>query len=196
MPAAALLISVALLASQAEAQTPEDPRPPYTLAGVRRAAGLGDKPAEDPAPDESRPARPLTRPAARQQIDIAAWSPAPTVRLPQSDRLVSASLAPTGPAWHHEFLGMTQRDYGASPYDMMGNAERVQALATSMAFGLAIDGISRLVQHALKSYREGKVNRIRREIDAETAIVEQLYKESQAAKKDGPAQAPLRKAPR
>jgi hypothetical protein len=179
---AALLIPVALIASQAEAQPPPDPRPPYTLAGVRRAATTGEKPVQDQAADDSQPSRPITRSAARQQIDVTTWSPEPTLRLPQSDRFVTASLAPAGSFWHQEFLAMNQREYGTSPFDMMGNAERAQAVATSMAFGLAIDGISRLVQQVLKSYHEGKVNKIRREIDAETAIVEQRYKAAQAAK--------------
>jgi hypothetical protein len=174
---AVLLLALGLVATQSEAQTTApDQKPPYSLAGVRRAATAGEKPAQDAAADEPQPARPLTRSAARQQVDITTWSPEPTVSLPQIDRLVTASLAPAGPAWHQEFLGMTQRDYGASPFDMMGNAERVQALSTSTAFAVAIEGVSRLVQHLRTSYREGKVTRVRREIDEETALVEQSYK--------------------
>jgi hypothetical protein len=191
MVVALLLLSLALVATRSEAQsTAPDQKPPYSLAGVRRAAADAETPGPDAAADEPQPARPLTRSAARQKIDVATWSPEPTLRLPQSDRLVTTSLAPAGTAWHQDFLAMTQRDYGASPFDMMGNAERAQAVATSAAFAVAIEGVSRLVQHFRTSYREGKVARVRREIDEETVLVEQRYQAYLAEQKKSGADAP------
>jgi hypothetical protein len=52
------------------------------------------------------------------------------------------------------------------------------------------------VQHVRKSYREGKVNRIRREIDRETALAEELYRARQAAEAEAAAAPTVRKAPR
>ena len=122
--------------------------------------------------------------------------PTSTVKLPHDDRFVTTSLAPMGSAWHQQFLGMTQAEYGSSPFDMMGNAERVQAVASSVAFGAAIDGLGRLIQYARKSHRQGKVQKIRREIDEETAVVERLYKEKKADEAAAASGAPVRKAPR
>ena len=202
MPIIVALIALLGVAAPcaAQPQTPPDQRPPFTLDGVRRAAAAAEKPAEDtaePEPEDvSRRPKPLTRSAARQQFDIRSWMPTSTVKLPHDDRFVTTSLAPMGSAWHQQFLGMTQAEYGSSPFDMMGNAERVQAVASSMAFGAAIDGLGRLIQYARKSHRQGQVQKVRREIDEETAIVERLYQESQATMKDGSAQPALRKAPR
>ena len=188
----------AAVPSAAQPPQPAGQAPPFTLDGVRRAAAAAEKPPEAPAEtepqDAPRPSRPLSRAAAKQQFDIQSWMPGSSVRLPHDDRLVTTSLAPAGSAWHQEFLAMTQLEYGASPFDMMGNAERVQAVATSMAFAAAIDGLGRLVHHVRKSYREGKIQKIRREIDEETAIVERLYKEKKAA--EAAEGTPVRKTPR
>lgn len=70
--------------------------------------------------------------------------------------------------------------YAADPFELMGNRERVEAVASSLAFGVAIDGLARLVQRLRSSYRQQKVNKVRQEIDEETKIVEAAYKAKQA----------------
>jgi hypothetical protein len=206
MRIAVALISLLAIAAPTAGQPPAPPdqKPPFTLEGVRRAASVAGSPAEQPVEgedlDATRPPKPVTRSAAQQQFDIQTWMPGPTIKVPRDDRFVTTSLAPMGSAWHQEFLGMTVPAYYGSPFDAMGNAERAQAVATSAAFAvasnLAIDGVGQLVKHLRKAYREAKVNKIRREIDEETAIVERLYKQKKAAESEAAAGVPVRKAPR
>jgi len=184
---ATVLLSLALVATPTEAQTATQPdqKPPYTLDGVRRAGRPAEKPAGTDSADPVEPAKPVTRSAAQQKIDIATWSPEPTIRLPQSEQLVTTSLAPVGPAWHQQFIAMTVPAYYGSPFDAMGNAERAQAVATSVAFAAAFEGATRLVKAAVRGYRNRKLDSLRREIDEETAIVERRHRDYLAEKNRG-----------
>jgi hypothetical protein len=176
--------------------TPADQAPPFTLDGVRRAATLADQPSPDrPPPDPAQPAKPITKSAARQQIDVATWAPEPTFRPPHDDRTFTTSLAPNGPAWHQEFLAMTTPEL-YSPFAYMGNAERLEAVASSMAFAYVVNGLTRLVQALVHEQKSHKVEKVRREIDEETKLVEQRHKawltEQQQAT---PSSQPIRKRP-
>jgi hypothetical protein len=177
----AALISLVVVAAPAEPQPPPDQPPAYTLSGVRRAAA-GAGPQADEATPAAVPSKPLARSAAGQQLAVGTRVPKPAVTQGADDRFVTTSLAPMGSGWHQEFLDMTAPPYGSSPYDAMSNVQRVQGVASSMAFALAIDGIVRLVDHLRTSYHDRKVTKVRREIDAETAEVERIYKARQAGR--------------
>jgi hypothetical protein len=194
MIAIALIVSLASVDPQAEPQPKQEP-PPYTVEGVRRAAASADRPAGDAAADEQEPPRRLVRPGPRQQIDIAAWAPAPTPQLPRSDRLFTTSLAPTGPAWHQEFLGITRPSL-YDPFGYMTNGERVEAVASNVAFGMAVDGVARLVKAIVRDQRRRSRERLRRDIDVEIALVEHRYKAYLASKQDGPVEDSVKKTPR
>jgi hypothetical protein len=174
------LAALALLAAQSAAQTPPpDAPPPYTLAGVRRAAAAADRPPPggDPATEGAeQPTRPLWRSANQQKIAVATWAPEVTYRPPLDDRPVTPSLAPVGNYWHQEFLSTTTPDEVRAPFGMMGGAD-VAAISSSVAFAFAFDQAVRLVQHLRKAHRQGKVDKLRRQIDEETALVEKLYRE-------------------
>jgi hypothetical protein len=193
MIAFALLVSLAAGDPQAEPQPRQEP-PPYTLEGVRRAAAAAERPPDDSQDDSSEPARRLARPRSPQRIDVSAWAPEPTIQLPHSDRLFTTSLAPAGPAWHQEFLAMT-RPALYDPFGYMTNGERVEAVASNLAFAVAVEGITRLVKAVVHDQRRRGVDRLRREIDEEMAVVEQRYKDYLASKQDGPAEGPAKKAP-
>jgi hypothetical protein len=177
-------------------KTPADQAPPFTLDGVRRAAVLADQPSPDqPPPDPAQPAKPITKSAARQQIDVATWAPAVTFRAPHDDRTFTTSLAPNGPAWHQEFLAMTTPEL-YSPFAYMGNAERLEAVASSMAFAYVVNGLTRLVQALVHEQKNHKVEKVRREIDEETKLVDQRHKDWLADQQQAnPASQPIKKRP-
>jgi hypothetical protein len=194
----AALISLAVMATPAEPQTPPpDQVPAYTLSGVRRAAARTEPKPEEAEPSSTAvPSKPLTGSAERQRLTVETRTPQPASMPIPDDRFVTSSLAPMGSGWHQEFLDMTAPVYGSSPFDNMGNRERVTAVATSTAFGLAIDGVGRLVKHLRKAYREQKVNKVRREIDAETAEVERLYRAGLAGQTQAVTPSAVRKTAR
>ncbi len=179
MVVTAALVSLALAAGTAEAQpAPVDQAPPYTLSGVREAAreaaARAAAPAEQAPPSTPPPTGPLARSAKQQPLKVETWSPSPPITLPSDDRLVTPSLAPHGPAWHQQFIAMTEPVYASSQYELLNNNERAVAVASSMGFALAVDGVSRLVQHLRGSYHDRQVRKIRREIDAETEALERV----------------------
>jgi hypothetical protein len=203
MIAAVPLIALVLAASPLQAQgaaAPQPPSaapaPPFTLDGVRRAAVLADQPSSDqPPPDPAQPAKPISKSAARQQIDVATWAPEPTFRPPHDDRALTTSLAPNGPAWHQEFLAMTTPEL-YSPFAYMGNAERLEAVASGMAFAYVVNGLTRLVQALVHEQKSHKVEKVRREIDEETKLVEQRYKAWLAEQQQAnPSGQPIKKMP-
>jgi len=158
-------------------QAPANQQPPYTLDGVRRATSMSGQADtnEEPDADTPPPSRKLARPSTQQKIEIATWAPEPAPWVPRADDdLITGSLALAGPAWHQEFLGLTTPDL-YSPFGNMGNAERLVAVASGTAFALGVEGVTRLVQAISREHSRRKVLGLRREIDAETALVEQRH---------------------
>jgi hypothetical protein len=187
MVVAAALVSLTVLATAPDAQQASaDQAPPFTLSGVRHATAAVEPPIVqgEAVPPVPLPSRPLAR-SAQQQLNVETLSPPRPVTLPPGDRFVTPSLAPAGPAWHQEFRAMTVPAYAASEFELMGNSERAVAAASSVVFGLAVDGVSRLVQQWRSNHQHRKVEKLRRQIDDETAAVERLHGASQATREAG-----------
>ena len=187
------LISLAVLAAPAEPQSaPPDQPPAYTLSGVRRASVPAPAPSTEPVPSAPLPSKPLTH-SAGQRLNVESPPRGTPVPLPHDDRFVTASLGPLGPGWHQEFIGMTMPQEGSTPFGLMTtNGDRAVGMATSMAFALAIQEAVGLVGKLVGSYHEWKVSKLRKEIDAERLVMEQLY---QASQNSGPDASPIKKRP-
>jgi hypothetical protein len=156
--------------------------PPYSVAGVRRAAGGGTYPSIDSTSTEPRGS------GLRLAVESQTVDTDPCARVITSCRPTWTLLA--APTWHDEFMTMTGPSLGSPLNSMAGNKDRLMAVASSAGFALAFQGVARLVQKIAVGARQNRVNKVRREIEAELAELEQL---NQAARRGDPA---VKKSPR
>jgi len=187
MVLAAALISIAALAPQAPAQAapqaasqakPQvEPQPaspdgskPYSIEGVRRAAAAGDRPSVDTAPVAP------DRRGYRVAIDSRAVNPDPC-------SLVVTACQPAwrggaNPTWHDQFIAMTGPPNYMVPYSGMSNSQTLQAVASSFAINLALQGLYSLVSgqisKASHARKQRKIEKARAEILGELAELERL----------------------
>jgi hypothetical protein len=178
MVLAAALISLAVLVPPAEPQSaapppppqstaPDDTSKPYTVEGVRRASGAKTQPPIDTSVVERDPR------GYRMAIATTS-SPCGFV----SNHCGSPWAALAYPTWHDQFVAMAGPQNYMVPYTGMSNGERVQAVASSIGFGLAIQAIASLIhdQVVKSSYNRKlkKVEKIRGEIRGELEELERL----------------------
>jgi hypothetical protein len=183
MVLAAVLISIAVLVPLAEPQSAASQQPPspqsaapdtssspYSVDGVRRAYGLGTQPSIDIATVER------DRRGYRMAIEssTATWSPCVFV----SNYCWSPWPAPEYPTWHDQMLAMAGPQNYSMPYTPMSNAERLQAVASNIGFGLVIQAIASAVHDQIvkSSYdrKLKKVNKTRDEIQGELDELERV----------------------
>lgn len=152
-----------------------DQSPPYTLSGVRQAdaaAQAAVQAGEVRTPESPTPPASLRRPADSadgQELNLGGWVPPREVTLPGDDRVVTPSLAQSGPVWHRAFRAMTVPAEASSPFGLMPTRERAAAVASSVGVGLVIEGLIRLVDSMRTDYDERKLAALRRQIDEEAA---------------------------
>jgi hypothetical protein len=178
MVLAAALISLAVLVPPAEPQSaapppppqsaaPDDTSKPYTVEGVRRASGAKTQPPIDTSAVER------DRRGYRMAIATTS-SPCGFV----SNYCGSPWAAPSYPTWHDQFVAMAGPQSYLVPYTGMNNVQTLQAVASSIGFGLAIQAIASLVhdQVVKSSYnrKQKKVEKVRAEIRAELVELERL----------------------
>ena len=179
MVLAAALISLAALGPTAEPQSgpPDDPKP-YTVEGVRRASAA----AAGPQPHIDTVAVERGRQGYRMALESRSVTPDPCGFVVTGCR--PNWELPPNPTWHDEFLAMAGPQGYAIPYSAMNNSQRLQAVATNLAFGLAIQAITTAIQQQVvkssRSRQQRKVEAVRTEIQAELAELERL---NAAAKK-------------
>jgi hypothetical protein len=189
MVLAAALISLAVLgpadgrhSAPAEAQSavpqspppqstaPDAPSKPYTAEGVRRAIGAKTEPGVDTTAVERDPR------GYRMAVATSAATSSPCGFVPNS--CGSPWAAPAYPTWHDQMLAMAGPDIEALPSSQMTNAQLLQATASSIGFGLAIQAIVSAIhdQVVKSSYdrKQKKVNRIRDEIHGELDELERV----------------------
>ena len=180
MVLAVALISLVALSTQPEPQAARsDDSLPYTLSGVRRTSNVNARPSAESATIVQ------IRPGQRLAVE-SQFLPCTGCDLMVTSGPSWASTAP--PTWHDQFLAMTYPDQATPFNSMAGNRDRAMAVATSVGFALAFQGITKLVQKIAGNVRQNKVDKVRSEIDAELAVLEQL---NRAARKADPG--PVRK---
>jgi hypothetical protein len=178
MVLAAALISLAVLVPPAEPQSaapppppqstaPDDTSKPYTVEGVRRAAGAKTQPPIDTSAVERDPR------GYRMAIATTS-SPCSFV----SNSCGSPWAAPSYPTWHDQFVAMTGPQNYMVPYSAMSNGETLQAVASSFAINLAFQAVFSLIHHQVvkSSYnrKQKKVEIVRSEIRGELEELERL----------------------
>jgi hypothetical protein len=189
---AAALISVAVAEPQAPVPAPplaasstttaSDSRP-YTIQGVRAAAAgrpVIDYNVHDRDGQGSRVA--ITGCSAGSNWPsqvVSAWREG-----------WSGGATPT---WHEQFLAMVGPQGYGGPYHGSTNGERLLTVSSSVAIGLALAGITSLVDHAIASpihrkmvkykadRKQKKIDRIRAEIRAELDELERVNAAARAA---------------
>jgi hypothetical protein len=171
------LISLVVALQPAEPQSATSASsPPYSISGVRRAAAA----RAHPSVDVDSTALDLPRRSTRgltlesRTVDVS-----PCAQLVNSCQPTWAELG--APTWHSQFLGMTGPTMGSPFNSMAGNKDRLTAVASSVAFALAFQGVFRLVQRISGNAHQKKANGIRRDIEAEVHALEQLNRPSSQA---------------
>jgi hypothetical protein len=174
---AAALISLATLPTSAERQPAQsDASRPYTLSGVRRASNVDAQPAADSVHVSQR------GPGFRLAVETK------TAACSTCDLVVTSGpswATPTPPTWHDQFLGMSYPVQATPSNSMAGNRDRVTAVATSIGFALAFQGVARLVQKIAGNVHQERQRKTRSEIDAELAALERLNRASRQADPGG-----------
>jgi hypothetical protein len=171
MVLAAALISLAVLAPPAEPQSaPRDESKPYTVEGVRRAMASETAPAPIVTLAESGPrGHKMTVESTYQPVSTCvACGPS------RGSWWADASY----PTWHDQFIAMTGPQGYAIPYSGMNNSQKLQAIGTSVAFGLVIQAITSAIEGGVAKIssdrKQRKVEKIRREIRDELEVLERL----------------------
>jgi hypothetical protein len=92
------------------------------------------------------------------------------------------------PTWNDQFLAMTGPANYSVPFSPMSNGQRLEALASSVGFGLAIGAITSLIHDQIvrTSYakKQKRVQKIRDQIQFE---LQELERVNQAAPPTDPA---------
>jgi hypothetical protein len=169
MVLAAAMISLAVLAPQAGPQpAPPDNGKPYSVEGVRKAAAPGPTPTIDTSSIE-RDER-----GYRMGIEYSAAISDPCGWIVTPFRPSWCGPVWTGvtyPTWHDQFVAMTGPDNYSVPFSPMSNGQRLQAVASNVAFGLAIGAITSLIHDQIvrTSYakKQKKVQKVRDQIELE-----------------------------
>jgi hypothetical protein len=151
---AAMAVSPALAAGQQAAQ----PTDPAEVARVRRGletkTPLKDAAMSSPVPD--------FRVSVTEKIDIwKFWGDDPTA--------VSAMVRPSGGPWHHEFQNMVTPDEFKGYGGILGNGEKLQLAATSLAFAGAMQLVGAGVRQAKEALAGRARSKAKEEVQRELA---------------------------
>jgi hypothetical protein len=147
---------------------------PSSAAQAPPAAAPAVPPA-DSAPADSDLARIKRRLGAETPLrDAATHAPVPTFR-------VAAYVRPRGGSWHHEFQDMVTPDEFKGYGGILGNGEKLQLAATSLAFA----GAMKLLGMGVREAKQGLENRAKRkareEVQQELEAFYALHPEARPA---------------
>lgn len=181
MVLAAALISLAVLSAPADPQSaapkppppqstaPDDTPKPYTIEGVRSAYDANSQARIDTAPVV--PGRQGSRLAVEWHASDDACNLLITGCQP-------AWRGGANPTWHDQFVDMVGPQNYMVPYTGMSNGETLQAMASSIAIGLALEAVVSLIHDQIvkDTYdrKQRKVEKIREEIRGELRELERL----------------------
>jgi hypothetical protein len=181
---AAVLVVVLAIPAAAAAQTPAPPAgaaetqpatPPQTpaddaspaLARIKRRLNT-DTPLRDAA--EQMPEAPTFRTSVTEHFDIWEFWGEPDE--------VAAYVRPRGGSWHHEFQDMVTPDEFKGFGGGLGNAERLQLAATSMAFAGAMKLLGIGVQQAKQAAQSRSQRKAKEEVQRELEAFYALHPEA------------------
>jgi hypothetical protein len=179
-PYAALFAVV--LASPAAAQTAPRPAPPDRSAPAAPASSTTAAPAGTPT--ATVPPADLDRIRRRLQAgssilgSASTAGPAATFRTSVTERVdiskfwgdpdaVAAFVRPRGGTWHHEFQDMVTPDEFKGYGGILGNGEKLQLAATSLAFAGAMKLLGIGVQQAKGALHDRTVRKAKEEVQRE-----------------------------
>lgn len=132
-------------------------------------------PAEAPPLDAAELARVKRKLATQTPLfDAVLNAPTPTFRVSVSEKIdiwkywgdpaeVSASVRPSGGTWHQEFQNMVTPDEFKGYGGVLGNGEKLQLAATSLAFA----GAMQLLGAGVRQAKEALANRSKRQAQEE-----------------------------
>src|SRR5687768_11665772 len=196
MRLSAALIAVAL-ASPAAAQTAPASAPPAGQAPAAPTTSPGSA-APTPIPTAPVPPAELTRIRRRLEsgtpiLDAASTArPAATFHTSVTERIdiwkfwgepeaVASFVRPRGGTWHHEFQDMVTPDEFKGFGGGLGNGERLQLAATSLAFAGAMKLVGAGVQQAKEALKNRTERKAREEVQRELEAFYQLHPEARPA---------------
>jgi hypothetical protein len=198
MVLAAALISLAVLSPQAAAQAapqaatqakPQaerqtastDDSKPYSVEGVRRATAAGDQPSIDTVP--------VVPDRRGYRMAIASYAATLSRCHFVSNYCGSPWDAPVYPTWHDQFLDMTGPPAEMMPYSAMSNSQTLQAVASSIVFGLAIHAVASLIHDQVVKTKyerkQQKIESLRGEIRGELDELERVNAAARASGQTG-----------
>jgi hypothetical protein len=181
-----------VLASPAAAQTGPRPAPPEGSAPAAPASSRTVPPADTPtaivAADLDRIRRRLE--AGSSILESASTAgPAATFRTSVTERVdiskfwgdpdaVAAFVRPRGGTWHHEFQDMVTPDAYKGYGGILGNGEKLQLAATSLAFAGAMKLLGIGVQQAKGALHDRTVRKAKEEVQRELDAFYRLHPEA------------------
>jgi hypothetical protein len=143
------------------------PTTPADLARIKRRLDAGT-PLLDAAMT-----RPTFRTSVTGRVDI--W------RFWGEPDAVSAFVRPHGGSWHHEFQDMVTPDAFKGYGGILGNGEKLQLAATSLAFAGAMRLLGIGVQQAKDALHDRTVRKAKEEVQRELEAFYQLHPEARPA---------------
>lgn len=165
-----ILIAGLLCPLAAHAQTPSEPPPPPEAADLARIKQRLEAPTAIRDAVEHTPVMPTFRTSVTERIDIWKFWGDPDA--------VAAEVRPRSGSWHNEFQNMVTPDevknYGAS----ISNAATAQMVATSMAFALGMNYLTKAISGAIDGRGERKA---KAEVQRELEAFYQLHPEARPA---------------
>ncbi len=159
------------------------PGPAWAQTTVASSAARPQSPAPataaaapaDPSPADPDLARIKRRLGAETPLrDAATHAPVPTFRVSVTEKVdiwkfwgepdeVAAYVRPRGGTWHHEFQDMVTPDEYKGYGGILGNGEKLQLAATSLAFA----GAMKLLGIGVRQAKQGLENRAKRKAKEE-----------------------------
>jgi hypothetical protein len=166
-------------AADGPARAPDPTAPgtaPTDLARIKRRLE-SDTPLLDSA---------LTRPTFRASITgkVDIW------RFWGEPDAVASFVQPRGGSWHHEFQDMVTPDEFKGYGGILGNGEKLQLAATSLAFAGAMKLLGMGVQQVRQAQHDRSVRKAREEVQRELEAFYQLHPEARPAAPAGTAAPP------
>jgi hypothetical protein len=190
---AVVLASPALAAQDAPRARP-DPDPPASAPATPATPATAAPQAPAPEPAATTPAdverikrrldagtplldaaltRPTFRTSVTERVDI--W------RFWGEPDAVASYVRPSGGSWHHEFQDMVTPDAYKGYGGILGNGEKLQLAATSLAFAGAMKLLGIGMQQAKGAVHQRNVNKAKEEVQRELEAFYQLHPEARPA---------------
>jgi hypothetical protein len=149
---------------RAGAEPPTLPTTPADLARIKRRLDAGT-----PVLDSAL-TRPTFRTSITERVDI--W------RFWGEPDAVAAFVRPSGGSWHHEFQDMVTPDAFKGYGGILGNGEKLQLAATSLAFAGAMKLLGIGVEQAKRARHDRSVRKAKEEVQRELEAFYQLHPEA------------------